>query len=143
MISLYPHQQEALEQTKGFENVAVYHDMGLGKTFTGSEVLKRYGCKVNLVGCQKSKIRDWLNHFHEYYSSWFVYDLTNKSELKEFITNMNDPQGIMIGVINYDMIWRRKELINAHDFTLMLDESSLIQNPKSKRTKFLKSLSIS
>ena len=137
MINLYPHQQEALEQTKGFENVAVYHDMGLGKTFTGSEVLKRYGCKVNLVGCQKSKIRDWLNHFHEYYSSWFVYDLTNKSELKEFITNMNDPQGIMIGVINYDMIWRRKELINTHDFTLMLDESSLIQNPRSKRTKFI------
>lgn len=30
MITLFPHQIEAMEQTKGFENIAVYHDMGLG-----------------------------------------------------------------------------------------------------------------
>ena len=137
MINLYPHQQEALEQTKGFENVAVYHDMGLGKTFTGSEVLKRYGCKVNLVVCQKSKIYDWVDHFHEYYSSWSIYDLRDKSDLHNFIVNMKEPQGIMLGVINYDMIWRRKELLQLKDFTLMLDESSLIQNRSSKRTKFI------
>lgn len=31
MISLFPHQQEALQETKDFDNIAVYHDMGLGK----------------------------------------------------------------------------------------------------------------
>ena len=29
-MNLYPHQQEAMEATKDFKNVAVYHDMGLG-----------------------------------------------------------------------------------------------------------------
>ena len=41
MISLFPHQQEALQETKDFDNIAVYHDMGLGKTFTGSEDVLR------------------------------------------------------------------------------------------------------
>lgn len=35
------------------------------------------------------------------------------------------------------MVWRRKELNNLTDFTLMLDESSLIQNETSKRSKFI------
>lgn len=30
MITLFPHQIEAMDQTKEFENIAVYHDMGLG-----------------------------------------------------------------------------------------------------------------
>lgn len=48
MISLFPHQQEALQETKDFDNIAVYHDMGLGKTFTGSEMMKRFGCSFGI-----------------------------------------------------------------------------------------------
>ena len=51
MIKLFPHQTEALEQTKDFQNIAVYHDMGLGKTFTGSEAMIRFGNRVNLIVC--------------------------------------------------------------------------------------------
>ena len=40
-------------------------------------------------------------------------------------------------VINYDLIWRRPELTNLTNFTLMLDESSLIQNETTKRSKFI------
>ena len=40
-------------------------------------------------------------------------------------------------VINYDLLWRRTELKTLVDFTLMLDESSLIQNENAKRTKFI------
>ena len=40
-------------------------------------------------------------------------------------------------VINYDLMWRRQELLQLHDFTLMLDESSLIQNHGTKRTRFV------
>ena len=29
-MNLFPHQTEALELTKDFKNIAVYHDMGLG-----------------------------------------------------------------------------------------------------------------
>jgi SNF2 family DNA or RNA helicase len=46
----------------------------------------------------------------------------------------------LIGIINYDLAWRRKELMQLYDFTLLLDESSMIQNEKAKRTKFIMKL---
>ena len=112
--------------------------MGLGKTFVGSEKMKQLGAKVNLVVCQKSKVEDWVQHFVDYYGEYFTYDLTDKKEFEKFLNwdyaqfNKN-----IIGVINYDLIFRRPELIELKDFTLMLDESSLIQNEMSKRSKFI------
>jgi SNF2 family DNA or RNA helicase len=43
----------------------------------------------------------------------------------------------IIGVINYELAWRRPELTDLEGFTLMLDESSLIQNKSAKQTKFI------
>ena len=43
----------------------------------------------------------------------------------------------VIGVINYELAFRRPELTKLKDFTLMLDESSLIQNEQAKRSKFI------
>ena len=40
-MQLFTHQQEALDKTKNFDRVAYYFDMGLGKTFVGSEKMKR------------------------------------------------------------------------------------------------------
>ena len=42
-----------------------------------------------------------------------------------------------VAVINYDVVWRRKELLKLEDFTLILDESSLINNEITKRAKFI------
>lgn len=56
--------------------------------------------------------------------------------MEAYFINMDLGQ-LCIGVINYDLIWRRPELSNLTDFTLILDESSLIQNDKSKRSKFI------
>lgn len=50
-MQLYSHQQKALDETKEFNRVAYYHDMGLGKTFTGSEKLKEIKCPL----CSSSK----------------------------------------------------------------------------------------
>jgi hypothetical protein len=44
---------------------------------------------------------------------------------------------IKIGVINYELAWRRKDLLKLTGFTLMLDESSLIQNTGAKQSKFI------
>lgn len=135
---LYEHQKEALELTKDQDHVAYYHDMGLGKTFTGAEKMISLGTKVNLVICQKSKIDDWIDHFQTYYSSHGIFNLTSKVGLKCFLDCVNINDGLkIIGIINYDLIFRRKELLKLKDFTLMLDESSLIQNENSKRSKFI------
>ena len=138
MVTLFPHQQTALEETADHARCAYYLDMGLGKTFVGSEKMKQLGAKVNLVVCQKSKVEDWVQHFVNYYGEYFTYDLTDKKEFEKFLnwdyTQFNKN---IIGVINYDLIFRRSELAELNDFTLMLDESSLIQNEMSKRSKFI------
>lgn len=132
MIKLYPHQSEALEATKNKNHVAYYHDMGLGKTFTGAEKMMRFGAKINLVICQKSKVDDWVEHFIKHYNA-NVYSLTDKKQLEFFMKADCE----RVGVINYELTFRRLELTKLKDFTLMLDESSLIQNENSKRSKFI------
>lgn len=110
--------------------------MGLGKTFTGAEKMMQLGAKVNLVICQKSKIDDWIEHFEKNYEfDLGVYDLTKKDAIKVFISCSKFRQ--IAGVINYELAFRRPELANLEDFTLMLDESSLIQNENSKRSRFI------
>lgn len=148
-MKLFQHQQEALKRTKGFDRVAYYHDMGLGKTFTGSEKMMSYGNRINLIICQKSKVNDWVNHIDEHYGI-LPYDLTKKTHFQCFINDMTTDAILtedelvyygrnhaIVAVINYELAWRRKDLLNLTDFTLMLDESSLIQNKTAKQTKFI------
>jgi len=136
-MELYEHQKDALSKTQGLDHVAYYHDMGLGKTFTGSEKMMQLNAKVNLLVCQKSKIDDWCEHFLNNYEIG-VYRLTDKNGVETFISSLNRmPHGKRVGIINYDLVWRRKDLLQLKDFTLMLDESSLIQNETAKRSKFI------
>ena len=135
-VKLLPHQEDVLKQVKDKSRCAMYLDMGLGKTYTGSEKMMQLNTTVNLVICQKSKINDWVEHFKKYYSKYVVADLTaNKGfELLNY-TIYNDD--FIIGVINYELAFRRSQLTELDDFTLMLDESSLIQNETAKRSKFI------
>ena len=164
-MKLFPHQEDVLKQTEGRNLVAYYLDMGLGKTFVGSEKMMTLGKSFNLVVCQKSKVQDWIGHFNQNYSEHpyciEVFDLTNKKQMERFMKVVNSWEEYMemdedfrgepcepylvdnpdpcqyIGVINYDLIFRRKDLLNLENFTLLLDESSLIQNEKAERTKFI------
>lgn len=128
-MKLYKHQKEALKRTEDFSNCAFYHDMGLGKTFTGAEKLLRFKRDKNLIVCQKSKIEDWISHFRTNYGI-SAFNLSKNDDLCVFMSAKN-----AIGVINYELVFRRAELMNLRNFALMLDESSMIQNDKAKRTK--------
>lgn len=138
MVNLFPHQKTALEMTSSQNRVAYYLDMGLGKTFVGSEKMRELGAKVNLVICQKSKIQDWCDHFKENYQCEVV-DLTTLKidKFESFIHLCEIIPHIIVGIINYDLIFRRLALAKLRDFTLILDESSLVQNETSKRSKFI------
>ncbi len=136
MITLFPHQQQSLEMTEDKNRVAYYLDMGLGKTFVGSEKMMKLNANMNLVVCQKSKVEDWFEHYIEHYPSWYVFDLTKPQAFETFVNSFPDSQNL-VGIINYDLVFRRPELANLKDFTLMLDESSLVQNENSKRSKFI------
>ena len=142
-MKLYKHQEEALERTKDFTRVAYYHDMGLGKTFTGSEKMRILDNNVNLIICQKSKVADWIKHCECYMTDKFVvFDLTKKKDFDLFFSWRN-PETKKIGIINYELAFRREELVSLQDFTLLLDESSMIQNDKAKRTKAILKLKAS
>lgn len=145
-IKFYPHQIKELTATDNLTRVAYYHDMGLGKTFVGAEKLIRFKTKVNLVVCQKSKIQDWIDHFKSYYDFCLVTDLTKISAEKInllFMNWCNDAEEHAfphIYIINYDLIFRRPILKKLTNFTLLLDESSLIQNENAKRSRFILNL---
>lgn len=139
-LVLMPHQNKVLEITEDFTRVAYYLDMGLGKTFVGSEKMWELNRPVNIVVCQKSKIEDWISHFQTYYPDIRVFDLTKKTSSINF-KNIQQAgvadDDMIVGIINYDLIFRRSAYLKMHGFTLMLDESSLISNENAKRSRFI------
>lgn len=140
-LNLMQHQIEALNAVENYKRCAFYYDCGLGKTFMGAEKAIALGNNI-LVICQKSKIADWIEHFFKYYidkmkydeSGAWCYDLTSNTGMDMFL---HSRYKIRIGVINYDLTFRRPQLAQLTDFTLLLDESSLIQNETAKRSKFI------
>ena len=115
-MKLYQHQTEGLEAVKDLDHVAFYWDMGLGKTYAGSEKMVQLGAKVNLVVCQKSKIDDWIDHFKTNYGDECidVWDLTKKNYFEGFFITVNDlhlDHITNIAVINYVLGWRSPELL--------------------------------
>lgn len=165
-MQLFQHQQKALDETREFNRVAYYLDMGLGKTYVASEKMVQLGSTVNLVICQKSKVNDWIQHFKTYYTKHekdyccedLIYDLTDKKKLDRFLSEAKSATEIyeiyddwtgqtcqqeilypylIVGVVNYELAFRRKELLQIKNFTLILDESSMIQNETAKRSKFV------
>lgn len=135
--TLYLHQLKALEQTEGLNKVAYYMDMGLGKTITGIEKMKSLNNKNNLIICQKSMIGMWTDEVMQQWDNVTVYNLTKKREYELYF---NDTDNTKVGVINYDLVHRRKELNTLDQFTLLLDESSMIQNDNTKRTRAIMKL---
>lgn len=101
--------------------------------------MKQLGARVNLVICQKSKVDDWIEHFIKYYGDdLVVWNLTTKKEFVSFMVwNWSKP---CVAIINYELAFRRPELKQLENFTLMLDESSMIQNETAKRSKFILNL---
>ncbi|MEM5647380.1 DEAD/DEAH box helicase [Bacillus cereus] len=127
-MKLFPHQDRALNETYEHNRVAYYLDMGLGKTFVGSEKMWELNTPYNLLVCQKSKIDDWKEHFEQHYDyEVIVFDKQRMEDIP--------PESVLI--VNYERAWRREELLKLNNFTLMLDESSKIKNDKSKQTKFI------
>lgn len=146
-MKLFPHQEEVLKKTEQYGSAGYFLDMGLGKTFVGSEKMKQIGNTVNLVICQKSKVKDWMDHFRTYYPEFKLYDATShlKADKRSYeygfwMNYRNNTMFPSVVFINYELAWRRPELLKLKDFTLILDESSLIQNLKAKQTKFVMKL---
>lgn len=130
VLKLLPHQIQALNNVGNRDRCAFFHDMGLGKTFTGAEQMMRYKADINLVVCQVSKVKDWVKHFEDYYDLP-VFDLTDPRIFENFFLYF----GPRVGVINYDKLHRRPKLFDLRHIAVMFDESSMIKNFSAARTK--------
>lgn len=110
------------------------------KMFTGAEEMLRLGTEINLVICQKTKVYDWVQHFKAICSD-YIYNLTDKKDFCEFmldaLTLDNPREHASIGVINYDLVFHCLQLKHLQDFTLLLDEPSMIQNETAKRFELI------
>ena len=142
-MKLYEFQEDCLKKTESFNSCAYYLDMGLGKTFVGAEKIVRLGNTINLLICQKSKIQDWIDHFFYNYDNGQMldaYNLTDPKEERRFYDEAERSGEPIIGVINYELAFRRKGLLSLRNIGLLLDESSEIQNEQTKRFRFIKKL---
>lgn len=129
-MELYEHQKQVIEKIKNKNRCALYLDMGLGKTFIASEKMKQLSEDINIIICPKSVVDTWENHIKIYYSEYQVckYKIPEDLTIKTVI------------IINYDLIWRRKEFLELKNYTLILDESQFIKNSTASRTKFIMKL---
>ena len=75
----------------------------------------------------------WLNHYATHYTHRKVFDLSKPKELARFL----DCETFKVGVVSYQTLWRRKELIELQNFVLVCDESSNLQHATAKQTKFI------
>lgn len=132
MYTLYPHQQKALSLTRGLKRRAFFLDMGLGKSILAIEALREMGGSAVLI-CQLAKIYDWTVLAMEYGFEVVDYTKTKRPSIEEIESKMDMCPVIVL--INYESFWRRPELLSLTDVTLILDESSLVQNPKAKQTR--------
>lgn len=108
----------------------VFRYADFGKTFVASEKMKELNEELNIIVCPKSVVDAWERHIKMYYPEYEVY----KYELPKDFTLKT------VVIINYDLIWRRKDFIELKNYTLILDESQFIKNSSAARTKFIMKL---
>lgn len=137
-VELYDFQKDILRKTDGLYECALYLGMGCGKTILSTEHIKSiFQNRDNiLVICQKSKISDWYKHLNSYCG--YHTEILSNWKLNQW--NTIEKYENTAFIINYDLIYRRKEVNNIIDFHLILDESSLIQHEDTKRTKAIMNL---
>lgn len=141
-ITWLPHQIEVLDHLEKYDHAGVFLDMGLGKTFIGAEMVYFNAGEEgkNLLVCPISGIDMWLDHFKEFYGDDFdIYNLRDPQQYIQF-TSTNAVIYPYIGIVNYDLVFRRKELSKMRFNCVCLDESSIIKNSAwkklSKRAEF-------
>lgn len=148
-MKLYDFQNAGIKRMADQTKVAFYWDMGLGKSYLGVAKAQELNSRITIVICQKSKINDWYALFNA--ECITTLDLTKPAQYDAFLLVFNEEMkdgAPVVGIINYELFWRRKELLSGlkqwqnivGNYTMILDESSEIQNEKTKQAKAILAL---
>lgn len=137
---LYKFQQAALDQIKERGNVLLAAGMGTGKTLMSIEQSERWDSPILVCLVLKSTLHQWLEELESQTERkvFNAYKKTKKDGIGPFI----DYEGRKVIVIGYDAYKAKcgaplREYINknAEKVTMICDESSLIGNRMSERSK--------
>lgn len=90
-----------------------------------------------MVICQNSKVSDWSEHFEQFYENK-VFAITNVKILQNYLKYT----GKKVAVINYEKTYREnyEELLKLENFTLIIDESSVLGNSKTNISRTVQKL---
>lgn len=102
--------------------------------------MKQLNNHINLVVTQKSIINSWKEHFEKFYPLDFTIVDATKEKIDFVMKSTEVNVSPTVILINYELLFRRKEFLNLKQITLICDESGLISNEKAKRTKFISKL---
>lgn len=127
MINLYAHQKLALALLKNNPSFALFWEAGCGKTIPTIlhilHLVKTGEITNALIVAPKAVMGSW------------VRDLEKLEDKDREIAKRT------ITIINYDLVWRRKEYDKTWD-CIVLDESHCIKDRTSQRGSFLLKLSL-
>ncbi|MCU9940383.1 SNF2-related protein [Mycoplasmopsis felis] len=147
MKKLYKYQVQALSKAIEHDEYLLALDMGLGKTITALHWIKYWQNKnkVNnkpeyntFIVCDSKKVNDWENEAKEIgLNIYKLKSLTRfSSNLRKLFTHNN---GAII-IMSYNIL---RNLLNSgfqflNPINLVIDESQVLKNPKSKLTKLIR-----
>lgn len=137
---LYNFQQAALDKIRNFDNTLLAAEMGTGKTLMSIEQSERYDSPVLVCLVLKSTVQQWLDELESQTDRRVFngYKKTKKDGIDAFIA-CDERKCIVIGYDAYKAKCAEplRAYINKHpdNVTMICDESSLIGNMQSQRTK--------
>lgn len=148
---MWEHQKNAVYIGLEKENLALFMDVGTGKTRTLLEIYRRRCANHNkilqtLVFVPQIAIRNWKNEILKYTKipseNIFLVTGTGAQKIKELKKAISQTNSIVI--TNYESVQNDEifEMLLGYGFeVLVCDESQRLKNPKSKRAKKILKLS--
>jgi len=154
----FAHQLEVFNASRDKEYYALLMEMGTGKTFvtlnTGAWLYSQGKIDAILVVAPNGVHRMWCDqvaeHMPDYInatSAWYASS-PNKKEEEAVCNVLNAPTGLKVITMNIEAFVTAKgcsfarSFLNSFRTMMVIDESSVIKNPKAIRTKNLLKLSV-
>lgn len=127
-MKLYRHQEVALANLRLNDSFALFMEQGTGKTLPTLirvfELIRSGKARNALIVCPKAVIGSW------------------QRDMKKLRGDAVCSPEMFVTIVNYDLVWRRKEYTEARWDILVLDESHKIKNHAAKRSKALLKMSL-
>lgn len=131
---LFDYQQAIVDKEKHNKGVALFLDMGCGKTVTSLAIAEQWNNPKLLIICIISKLNDWQEDAKKELNRNAIILNKGTTKNKQALSQNNDTY-----VINFESAWRLPELLKWVDksTTIIVDESHKIKSVKSKIGKFM------